>query len=66
MLAEIPDASLVTDNAERMPFGDGLFDAVTSVFLFHELPAKAQRNVLREIARVLRPGGLLVICDSPN
>lgn len=64
VLAEVVDASLVADDAEHMPFGDGLFDAVTSVFLFHELPAKTRRRVLREMARVLRPGGLLVICDS--
>lgn len=63
-LAHIDDLSIVADNAEKMPFADDLFDAVTSVFLFHELPKDARRNVMREMNRVLAPGGLCVINDS--
>lgn len=58
------DVSLVNDNAEAMPWADASFDAVASVFLFHELPADARRRVAREALRVLRPGGKLVVCDS--
>src|SRR5262249_27129779 len=36
----------------------------TSVYLFHELPRNARRNVVREMFRVLRPGGLVVLEDS--
>ena len=64
LLADVEDLSLVADNAEAMPFRDGTFDIVTSVHLFHELPRDARRNVYREIYRLLRPGGLLVIQDS--
>lgn len=63
-LADIPNVSLVTENAEDMPFSDQLFDIVTSVYLFHELPRNARRRVMAEMRRVLRPGGLLVIEDS--
>jgi len=63
-LASVKDLSLVAENAERMPLADASFDVVTSVFLFHELPERAQMNVLREMRRVLKPGGLLVIEDA--
>lgn len=63
-LAHVQDLSLVAENAEHMPLADASFDVVTSVFLFHELPARARRNVLAEMRRVLKPGGLLVIEDA--
>ena len=63
-LSHVRNLSLVTENAERMPLADASFDVVTSVFLFHELPARARRNVLAEMRRVLKPGGLLVIEDA--
>jgi SAM-dependent methyltransferase len=51
-------------NAESLPYADASFDAVFSVYLFHELPRNARRRVWSEMLRVLRPGGLLVIEDS--
>jgi ubiquinone/menaquinone biosynthesis C-methylase UbiE len=63
-LRDVPDVSLVAENAESLPYRDGYFDAVTSVYLFHELPRDARRRVLGEMFRVLRPGGVLVIEDS--
>ena len=58
------ELSLVADNAEALPYRDASFDIATSVFLFHELPRNARRNVARELFRVVRPGGLVVIEDS--
>ncbi len=34
------------------------------MYLFHELPAPVRRAVAAEMARVLRPGGLVVLVDS--
>jgi ubiquinone/menaquinone biosynthesis C-methylase UbiE len=63
-LAEVAEVALSVENAEALPFADATFDIVTSVYLFHELPRNARRNVVREMLRVLRPGGLLVLEDS--
>ena len=58
------DVSLVCENAERLPFPDAHFDAATNVFLLHELPDNVRAQVLSEMARVVRPGGLAVVADS--
>jgi demethylmenaquinone methyltransferase/2-methoxy-6-polyprenyl-1,4-benzoquinol methylase len=56
-----PDLSFVAGDATRLPFSDGAFDAVTISF--------GLRNVvdvdgaLREMLRVTRPGGRIVVCE---
>jgi ubiquinone/menaquinone biosynthesis C-methylase UbiE len=57
-------AQLVQANGETLPFVDEFFEATTSTFLFHELPAQARQNVINEAFRVTKPGGIFVICDS--
>jgi ubiquinone/menaquinone biosynthesis C-methylase UbiE len=56
--------SFVVGKAEAMPVPDNSQDAVTGIFLFHELPPKIRRLVLNECARVLKRGGRLVLIDS--
>jgi ubiquinone/menaquinone biosynthesis C-methylase UbiE len=56
--------SFIVGKAEEIPLLDNSQDAVTSIFLFHELPPKVRRTALRECARVLKPGGRLVFLDS--
>jgi ubiquinone/menaquinone biosynthesis C-methylase UbiE len=47
-----------------MPFAAGSMQAVTCVFLLHELPGEARQAVLNDCFRVLEPGGTLVLADS--
>jgi len=48
---------------EQLPFADQTFDVVLSTLMMHHLPAGLKRQGLAEIARVLKPGGRLVIAD---
>jgi SAM-dependent methyltransferase len=51
---------------ERLDFADATFDVVLSTLMMHHLPASLKRQGLAEIARVLKPGGRLVIADFPR
>lgn len=48
---------------EQIPFPDQTFDVVFSTLMMHHLPAPLKRQGLEEIARVLKPGGRLIIAD---
>ena len=48
---------------EHLAFPDQTFDVVFSTLMMHHLPAPLKRQGLTEIARVLKPGGRLVIAD---
>jgi len=46
---------------EALPLADGVVDAATLMLVLHHLPDP--REVIAEVARVLRPGGRLLIVD---
>lgn len=48
---------------DSLPFPDAHFDRVLSSFMFHHLESEQKPAVLRELARVLRPGGRLHLLD---
>jgi ubiquinone/menaquinone biosynthesis C-methylase UbiE len=55
---------LLVADATRIPLPDASQDAVTCIFMFHELPPGVRRLAVGEFARVLKPGGRLVLVDS--
>lgn len=63
-LAKYDKVDFVAAPAEAMPLPDKSFDAAVSIFLFHELPPKVRAAVAKEIARVLKPGGIFVLADT--
>ncbi|WP_326696852.1 class I SAM-dependent methyltransferase [Streptomyces sp. NBC_01754] len=54
---------LIQAPAERTGLPDASFDLAAVYILFHETPPKATAAILRELFRVLEPGGDLVIGD---
>lgn len=54
-------------NAENTGLPYGSYNMVVCNFMLHEVPSKATRNILNEIYRLLKPGGIVVIVDlDPN
>ena len=59
------NVEVVTGDATEMTFADASFDSVCSFTMLHHVPTVAlQDKVLREVFRVLRPGGVLIGTDS--
>ncbi|WP_412738788.1 demethylmenaquinone methyltransferase [Krasilnikovia sp. MM14-A1259] len=56
-----PQVPLVAGDALALPFPDGVFDAVTISFALRNVVDTV--GALRELARVTRPGGRLVVCE---
>jgi len=63
-LEELDRVECVQGDAAALEFADARFDAVYSVFMFHELPLPVREVVLDEARRVLRPGGFFGLVDS--
>jgi ubiquinone/menaquinone biosynthesis C-methylase UbiE len=52
-------------DARAMPFDDHPFDVIVSGLMLHHAGTRADRDqVLREMARVLKPGGLLLLYEA--
>jgi SAM-dependent methyltransferase len=60
----IANAAFVQGDGERLPFRDGTFDLVFSHSVIEHV--QAADGYLREIHRVLRPGGVLYLSTAPT
>jgi ubiquinone/menaquinone biosynthesis C-methylase UbiE len=60
-------AGVVRGDATSLPFATGVFSAAAVFAMLHHVPKPAQQDaVLREIARTLRPGGVLIGAEAPS
>jgi len=59
----VPRGCILRADLENLPYADGAFDAVFLNEVLEHVPH--ERTALREIRRVLRPGGTLIVL-SPN
>ena len=59
-----PNLTVLCENATRMSLADSTCDGAVSLTMLHHLPSPAlQDQLLAEVARVLRPGGVFVGFD---
>lgn len=58
------DITFMEANAEASGLEAASFDIITAVYLFHELPPAARRNIAAEAARLLKPGGVFIVVDT--
>lgn len=49
--------------SDALPYADASFDRVFSSFMFHHLDPEVKANTLREVRRVLKPGGRFELLD---
>ena len=59
----VPQAQYVEALAEEMPFPDNLFDLVHTSVAMHEMRPKQLRQIIEEVYRVLKPGGIFTMVD---
>jgi len=58
-----PQAEYVQAFAEKMPFADNEFDLVHTSAAMHEMEPDQLQQILKEVHRVLRPGGYFTLVD---
>lgn len=58
----IPGAVFVQGVADQLPYADNFFDVVTCIQSFHHYPDPDR--AMREVLRVLKPGGLYLLSDT--
>ncbi|MCF4970513.1 class I SAM-dependent methyltransferase [Nostoc sp. CMAA1605] len=59
----VPEAAYVEAFAEKMPFTDAQFDVVHTSTALHEMQPVQLREIIQEVYRVLKPGGVFTVVD---
>jgi ubiquinone/menaquinone biosynthesis C-methylase UbiE len=62
-LAGTPGVALVRADAERLPFRDSCFRAISCSHAFYELKGEGAERTLEEVTRTLAPDGLFVMME---
>jgi ubiquinone/menaquinone biosynthesis C-methylase UbiE len=59
----VSNTSFMQGDACRLPFEDETFDAVTSNYVYHNIPSSDRQAILLETLRTLKKGGTFAIHD---
>ena len=63
--ADLPNLEFVQGLAEETNIAEDSVDLVLLSFLLHECPDTIKRDILDRARRILRPGGMIVLNDTP-
>jgi SAM-dependent methyltransferase len=61
--ARNPGVAYRSYDGERLPYDDGAFDLVFTICVVHHVPPPRWQSFVAELARVVRPGGVLTIIE---
>lgn len=60
---KVNDTKFQQGDAVKLDFADETFDAVTSNYVYHNIPSKDRQTILLETLRVLKKGGTFALHD---
>lgn len=60
---ENPGVRYESFDGDRLPFESASFDAVSATNVLHHVPPGARTALLREMSRIVRPGGVCLIAE---
>jgi len=60
----VPGAALAQGDMTHLPFDDGAFDAAVAYWSIIHVPLADHQAVVDEFARILRPGGRVLLCEG--
>jgi SAM-dependent methyltransferase len=58
-----PENSYDAYDGERLPYEPGAFDAAYAIAVMHHVPPTQWRSFLKEMCRVVRPGGTVIVFE---
>ena len=58
-----PNLKLDFGDSAHLPYDDAAFDVSCVAFGLHEMPPEVREKVVKEMVRVTRPGGAIVVMD---
>lgn len=59
----VPQATYIEAFAEEIPLSDNIFDVVHTSAALHEMQAQQLQEIIKEVYRVLKPGGIFTLVD---
>ena len=66
MALEYPNVKFVQAEASKLPYEDESFDWIQTTMFLHETGGKSIYNIMREIYRCLKPGGITMHIEQPQ